>query len=125
MTETDFHEDALRDGRACLEAALGYLAGSWSVLGICPAHHSGVGKSHGKTCASPGNRPWPNGGQWKEYQERLPTTTEVEQWWQDNPYLNVGLALGPVSGLVRIDIDGPAGEAALLTLAGEVPLRLM
>jgi putative DNA primase/helicase len=39
--------------------------------------------------------------------------------------LNVGVALGPVSGLVRVDVDGPGGEARLLQLSGgEVPATL-
>jgi hypothetical protein len=103
------------EGAACLQAALAYLQRGWSVLAICPPDHVGVGKTHGQQCKSPGKAPW---GDWKEYQDRLPTEAELLKKWRDNPTLNVGLALGPVSGLVRLDIDGPGGEQRLAEYSG-------
>ena len=119
------NDAAHRAGQECLLAALDYLARGWSVLGLCPPDHVGVGRAHGKSCTEPGKRPWPNEGRWKEYQDRLPTEDEVQRWWQEHPLLNVGAALGPVSGLVRIDVDGAGGEAALDDLSGgDLPLTL-
>jgi putative DNA primase/helicase len=113
---SDHFHQRRADGAGCLEQALRYLTTlRWSVLGLCPPDHLGVGRTHGKHCTSPGKAPW---GLWKEFQERLPTEYEIRQKWTDNPTLNVGLALGPVSGLVRVDIDGPAGEARLLQVSG-------
>jgi hypothetical protein len=118
MTDTDYHDDARRAGAECLAAALDYLSRGWSVLGLCPPDHVGVGKDHARTCGSPGKRPYPDGGAWKRWQEERPDREEVERWWRLHATLNVGMALGPVSGLVRVDVDGPAGEAALLELSG-------
>jgi putative DNA primase/helicase len=109
------HRAALQAGQECLDAALRYLVLGWSVLPICPPDHVGVGKAHAKGCQSPGKAPW---GPWKPFQDRLPTEDEIRQKWHDNPQLNVGMALGPVSGLVRVDVDGPGGEERLQQLSG-------
>jgi hypothetical protein len=106
-------EAGLQDGKACLEAALYYLSLGWSALAVCPPTHYGVGKFH--DCQSPGKRPL---GTWKEYQDRLPTERELRDKWHEHPNANVGLALGPVSKLVRIDIEGDAGEEALQRISG-------
>src|SRR5579871_2813999 len=109
----------LQDGNDCLEGALFYLSLGWSPLAICPPDHVGVGRDHGKTCSSPGKRPL---GLWKEFQERLPTEEELRDRWHQNPNANVGIALGAVSGLVRIDIEGEAGEIALQRMSeGDLP----
>jgi hypothetical protein len=112
---TGDHAQRRRDGEACYRAALAYREKGWSVLAICPPDHMGVGKEHGKNCTSPGKAPW---GSWKELQNRLPTKEELRRKWHDNPTLNVGMALGPASGLVRVDVDGPGGEARLQQLSG-------
>lgn len=112
------HEQRLADGKACLEAALAYRATGWSVLALCPPDHVSVGrvsKGHGKNCESPGKRPWHT---WKEFQTRAATEAEVRQWWHQLPNSNVGVALGPVSGLVRIDVEGEGGEARLAEASG-------
>jgi putative DNA primase/helicase len=115
-------EAARQAGADCLRAALQYLQQGWSALAICPPDHLGVGKKHGKQCTSPGKAPW---GLWKEFQTRLPTEDELRQKWKDNPTLNVGVALGPVSGLVRVDVDGPEADRELQRLSGgDLPLTL-
>jgi hypothetical protein len=112
-------QQRLQDGQACREAALDYLRRGWSVLSLCPPDHVGVGKNHAERCKSPGKCPWHT---WKEYQERLPTEAEVRGWWEQQPNSNVGIALGPVSGLVRVDAEGPDGERQLRELSGgELP----
>lgn len=109
----------LQDGRDCLAAALDYLSYGWSVLPICPPDHVGVGKKHGKDCTSPGKAPVVL---WKQFQDTLPTEDELLANWRYNPTLNVGMALGPVSELVRVDVDGPGGEQKLQELsAGDLP----
>jgi hypothetical protein len=118
----DHHHQRLADGALCLEYGVRYLQLGWSVLPVCPPDHVGVGRSHGEHCVSPGKAPW---GPWKQFQDRLPTEVELRQKWRDNPTLNVGMALGPVSGLVRVDVDGPAGEAGLAALSkGDLPRTL-
>jgi hypothetical protein len=107
------------DGRECFQAAIQYRALGWSVLAVCPPDHAGVGKTHGQKCGSPGKAPW---GPWKEFQDRLPTESELQEKWKCNPTFNVGIALGPVSGLIRVDVDGPAGEKRLQEIsAGDLP----
>jgi hypothetical protein len=109
----------LEDGQAGLAAAIFYREMGWSVLADCPPDHVGVGKSHAKKCKSLGKAPL---HLWTDYQDRLPTEAEILEWWQWWPNANVGMALGPVSGLIRVDVDGPGGEAKLLELSGgELP----
>lgn len=114
-------EAALQAGRECFAAALDYLKRGWAPSACCPPDHACVGNTHEKSCNSPGKAPW---GKWKEYQERLPTEAELRKKWRDNPFLNVGAFLGPVSKIVRIDIDGAAGEEMLANLCGELPAIL-
>lgn len=45
---------------------------------------------------------------------------QVHQWWKDSPEANIGVATGLMHGLFVIDVDGPAGEAALEKF-GELP----
>src|SRR5262249_43822834 len=111
-------EHRREDGAACLAAALDFLARGVSVLALCPPDHVGVArvsKGHGKGCGSPGKRPWHT---WKEFQDRLPTVAEVKGWWQQLPNSNFGAALGPVSGMVRIDREGEAAERQLQEISG-------
>lgn len=115
-------EQALADSQACLKAALEYLSMGWSVLSLCPHNHVGIDrvvKGHHKTCESPGKRPWHT---WSEFQTTLPTEADVRHWWKTVPNCNVGIALGPVSGLIRVDVEGESGEKALADLAnGDLP----
>jgi hypothetical protein len=96
-----------RDGAACLRAAFDYQQRGWSVVAFCPPDHAGVGDRHAERCDSPGKAPW---GPWKEFQERRATGPELRRKWADNPGLNVGVALGPVSGLIGADVDGPGAR---------------
>jgi hypothetical protein len=116
------YEEGLADGRACLEAALRYLALGWSVIPLCPPDHVGVGKEHGRNCKSKGKAPLVP---WAAFQKRYATEDEVREWWKHWPNANVGVVLGTISGMIGLDIDGPAGEAALASLAGnELPQTL-
>jgi hypothetical protein len=119
------HAEGLAAGAECLAAALDYLARGWPALGLCPPDHVGVGKEHAAGCDHPGKRPLPDFGRWKEWQDALPPAERVRGWWRNHPQMNVGVALGPLSGLVGIDPDGPAGEAKLAELSGgELPPTL-
>jgi hypothetical protein len=115
VSAEEYRTQRLADGTACLEAALEYLAFGWSVLALCTPDHVGMGKAHSDRCGSPGKAPWHT---WKELQDRLPTEEEVRDRWRKNPWSNVGCALGPVSEMIRVDVEGQFGEARLLELSG-------
>ena len=114
------HDQRLAAGRACLEAALHvYLPQGFSVTCCCDPDHISVGRKHGKACGHPGKAPM---HAWKKSQGQIPTAQQVETYWRDYPIGNVGCVLGQVSGLVRIDVDGVPGEAALKEYSqGHVP----
>jgi putative DNA primase/helicase len=116
------HADALAVGRECLDAALSYLARGWAPLALCSPDHLGVGREHARHCGNPGKVPW---HAWKAYQEQRPTERELRDRWRQKPNSNVGIALGPVSGLIRVDVEGAAGEARLADLSGgDLPATL-
>lgn len=104
----------------CYQAALKYLSVGWSPIPLCPHDHCKISAEHAAECASPGKAPmWP----WKTYQERLPKESELKFYWKRKPGCNVGIAMGPVSKLLGLDIDGIAGEELLKSMAGanEIP----
>jgi hypothetical protein len=70
---------------------------------------------HRATCSKPGKRPL---GPWKAGQTRLPTLDEVVAQWERVPAANVSVVLGPVSGLVGVDVDGEEGEHILQEASG-------
>jgi hypothetical protein len=107
------------DDNPRLAAALAYLRLGWSVLPLCPPDHAGAGSEHSRKCKSPGKAPVLP---WKEYQRRLPAEAEVREWWRYHAGRNVGLALGPVSGLVRVDLEGLGADA--LRRKGDLPVTL-
>ena len=111
----EYQRQRLADGAACLAAALDYQRLGWSVLALCPPDHAGVGRKHGDECKTPGKRPWHF---WGDFQTRQATDDEIKDWWRQKPTSNVGSALGPLSGLVRIDADGPGVERLLAEWSG-------
>jgi hypothetical protein len=110
---------ALTVGAACLATALEYLKLGFAPLALCPPDHVGMGKQHCKNCTHRGKVPW---HRWLEFEDRRPTERELRDLWRAKPNSNVGTALGPGSGLVRIDIEGEKSEALLAELAkGDLP----
>lgn len=104
------------------DAALAYLDLGFCPLPLCPPDHAGCDKRHVDKCGSPGKSPWIK---WKEFQERLPTADEVRGWFSQRPNSNVGLALGSISGLVRVDVDGVQGDELLrIKSGGDLPETL-
>jgi hypothetical protein len=119
MTPFLTHADRLVSGRACLDAALQYLAHGFAVTCCCDPDHVGVGWKHGQECKSPGKTPM---HPWKALQTQLPTAAEVTQRWRDFAYGNVGAVLGQVSGVIRVDVDGVESERLLQDWSqGDIP----
>ena len=59
---------------------------------------------------------------WKEFQNRLPSATEIETWWRKWPDANLAIVTGKVSNLIVIDADGPEGEKWVLENLSHTPL---
>ena len=58
---------------------------------------------------------------WKEFQFRLPTEAELENWFANKPDIGMAAVLGPVSGLFAIDVDGQDAHQELMRQLGDVP----
>lgn len=58
---------------------------------------------------------------WKQFQERLPSVDEIEAWWRRRPDAGIAVALGPVSNLFVVDVDGEDAHHVLLKRLGSVP----
>ena len=60
---------------------------------------------------------------WLEYQLRLPSIDEINEWWGgENPLYNIGIVTGAISGIVVIDCDSPSAITAFLELyKGDAP----
>lgn len=114
-TANQYRQSRLDDGAQCLAAALDLQSRGLSVLALCPPDHMGVGKKHDQHCDSPGKCPL---GLWKDFQDRRATADELRKKWNDNPTLNVGVALGHVSGIVRLDVEGGAAKSELDRISG-------
>jgi len=50
---------------------------------------------------------------WKRWQSERPSEAQIMRWWREVPERGVAIVTGGVSGVVSVDRDGPAGEAAL------------
>src|SRR3984957_2581308 len=64
-------------------------------------------------CRSPAKHPRTRNG----CKDATTDLAQIERWWRAWPNANIGTATG--AGLVVIDVDGPAGEAALQVLQSE------
>jgi hypothetical protein len=91
--------------RSPLEAALYYLSLGWSPLALYPPEAK---------VKRPGKQPI---GRWEQWQHQHPYAEDLEALWAKHPGANVGIALGPVSGLVGIDLDGEEGLRLFLEWA--------
>lgn len=105
------------------EAAIAYRRDfGWCTIALCPPSHAGCSVNHIASCRTPGKRPWPK---WKGYQDELISVDDLDHQFGQIPDSNVGLILGPVSGLVRIDVDGDHGRELLkIKSGGDLPETL-
>jgi hypothetical protein len=108
-----------------LEAALGYAARG---IPVYPVHWprllpGGVSLAcscpRGSSCDRPAKHPLVRHG----IHDATCDPAKLERWWSRWPAANLGLATGVVFD--ALDVDGPAGLAALQQLAGAVGLRLL
>jgi hypothetical protein len=109
---------------ALLAAALGYAARG---IPVYPVHwprptpgRAGLACScpRGPACARPAKHPLVRHG----IHDATTSPAQLERWWSRWPAANIGLATGVVFD--ALDVDGPAGLAALRQLEGAADLRL-
>lgn len=77
---------------ACYAAAVEYMQRGWSVIPIHPRTKRPLVK-------------------WVEFQTRLPTLEEIQEWWRAYPTAGVAIVTGQLSRLVVVDFDGPEALA--------------
>jgi hypothetical protein len=73
-----------------LRAALNYLSNGYSVIPLMPRSKKPL-------------------IDWKEYQSRRASESEVREWFQKTPDANLGVVTGAISGVCVVDLDGPEG----------------
>jgi Bifunctional DNA primase/polymerase, N-terminal len=109
---------------ALLDAAFGYAA--WGIP-VYPVHwpHLTEGRAslacscpRGRSCDRPAKHPLVRHG----VNDATTDSAQLERWWRRWPQANLGLATGIMFD--ALDIDGPAGLAALQKLTRPVDLRL-
>src|SRR4051794_35895839 len=91
------------------EAALRYAAHGWPVLPLHTPNRDGGCSCGGSACPKPGKHPRTRRG----LRDATTDPAQIRAWWTRWPHANVALTTGR---LVIIDIDGPAGRAALSAL---------
>jgi putative DNA primase/helicase len=104
-----------------LEWALKYAGLGWLVV---PLHNPVDG---GCSCRSPdcvtkrrvGKHPRIAGG----VNNASSDPKQIRRWWKKWPDANIGVATGPVSGLLVLDVDGKAGRESFYELRDEGCLR--
>jgi hypothetical protein len=107
-----------------LDAALGYAAHGIPGYPVHWPRRVPGGTSlacscrHGTACDRPAKHPLVRHG----INDATTDPSQLEHWWQQWPHANLGLATGIVFD--ALDVDGPAGLAALRQLARTAGLRL-
>jgi hypothetical protein len=89
-------------GGPLLPTALAYLSLGWSVIPQIPAT----------------KKPYVP---WTEFQSRCPTSEEWRDWARRWPEAGLILILGPVSGVMVVDVDGEEPHRVLLDRLGSEP----
>jgi hypothetical protein len=82
-----------------LSLALGYLRLGWAMFPIRAGEKS-PGTRHG--C-----------------RDATRDAQRITTWWTDRPFASIGLACGPASGVLALDVDGAHGAASLAALEAE------
>ena len=110
---------------ALLDAALGYAARGIPVYPVHWPRRSSGGSSlacscsRGPICDRPAKHPLVRHG----LHDATTDPAQLERWWRRWPHANLGLATGIVFD--AMDIDGPAGVAALRQVTRTAGLRLV
>ncbi len=108
---------------ALLDAALRYAARGIPIYPVHWSHPAAGGAAacscpRGPSCDRPAKHPLVRHG----VKQATTDPDRLGRWWRRWPHANLGLATGIVFD--ALDVDGPAGLAALRQLAGAAGLRL-
>jgi hypothetical protein len=105
-------------GPVCLKAALDYARRGFSVVllhGVVDGHCT----CRKQGCGSPGKHPIDS---WMGAQTKRATPEQLEKAFSHHPHANVGIVTGAISGLLVVDLDGPAGMSSCMkVMAGKEP----
>lgn len=108
-------------GSALNQIAAGAMAGmGWHIIPLHWRDDGGLCSCGNPSCQSPAKHPLTHHG----VSDASGDGDVIERWWSKWPYANVGIACGPRSDLVVLDIDGQAGReslAELEALYGKLP----
>lgn len=111
--------------RTLQELAISYAERGWAIFPIqgvsqeSPEGPFNCDCPKRAKCENPGKHPLTPRG----FQDATTNVNIIKAWWGNSPNANIGIATGEVSGIVVVDVDGPAGVASL---AGkEMPDTLM
>jgi putative DNA primase/helicase len=74
------------------------------------ARNGGCSCRKSKACPSPGKHPLTPHGLKDASSDRA----VIKPWWRDNPDANIGVVMGPKSGLIAVDIDPRNGGVTTL-----------
>jgi len=96
--------------------ALYYVSIGLPIIPLCSATHKGMSVAHMSKCKSPGKVPLIS----KWTQHTMTTKENIDYWFNQCPYINIGLPLGQVSGIVGLDVDGEQGEVILNAMSGGI-----
>lgn len=100
------------------DEALYLISLGYPVIPICSPQHQEMNAHHRSKCESYGKTPLlKNWTQWTNT-----TPEDIHSWFRQNSFINIGIPMGQISGLIGIDIDGKSGEIVLLALSnGDIP----
>ncbi len=100
----------LENANPLLDAALGYARRGWRVLPLHTPGANGICScSKGESCSSSGKHPRKKNG----VKEATTDEIQIRKWWSQYKDANIGIAAGPGSGILCLDIDprNGGGEA--------------
>lgn len=120
MTATTRRQPSGPDGRYLAAVAVRYASHGWPVLPLHAPRVGGCSCTRGAGCTSAGKHPRTRRG----VHEASCDLHQVREWWARWPDANIGIATGPTSGLLVVDIDLPDGPRSLAELEatyGQLP----
>jgi hypothetical protein len=94
-------DDPNGSGPSMVAEALHYVRRGWSIIPLHSVEGAKCSCQAGANCTSPGKHPRTRTG----VKEATKAPKTVAGWWKKWPTANIGIATGPGSGLLVLDID--------------------